>query len=475
MGKHTKAIPCGMLAAALVISANSWATVINVPADQPTIQAGISAATNGDTVLVAPGTYNESVYFQFKAITLRSSGGSDLTTINAAGGNTSAVFINSNAGQSSVQGFTITGGSGALSGDTRFGGGVRVTIGANALLIDCKILNNTASGVSGRGGGVDVTGSATMRQCVIAGNVAAGVGGPFSTGGSGGGVHSIAGDIVMIDCQVIGNSATGSGGFEPVGAAGGGLWMGGSGSAVLINCEFRDNSATIAAAQGSTGGGGGGIRFNATTAILVNCRITNNQSSAVIPWPGILGGAMNLSNCTIANNMVIGAEPPGTCGGMLGAGATAIYNSIIYGNAGQQLNGPTDVQFSCVQGGYAGRGNIGSDPLFLDPANGDFHLADGSPCIDTASLAHVQADAFDLDADGNMTERVPFDLAGLRRVVNGFVDMGAYEWQHECSADVSPSSPGVAGDGTVNIGDLLAIIGSWAIATHAWRMSMAMM
>jgi len=34
-----------------------FATIIHVPADQPTIQAGINAASNGDAVLAAPGTY----------------------------------------------------------------------------------------------------------------------------------------------------------------------------------------------------------------------------------------------------------------------------------------------------------------------------------------------------------------------------------------------------------------------------------
>ena len=51
------------------------AATINVPAGQPTIQAAINAASNGDTVLVAPGTYRENINFMGKAITVTSSGG----------------------------------------------------------------------------------------------------------------------------------------------------------------------------------------------------------------------------------------------------------------------------------------------------------------------------------------------------------------------------------------------------------------
>ena len=70
------------------------------------------------------------------------------------------------------------------------------------------------------------------------------------------------------------------------------------------------------------------------------------------------------------------------------------------------------VTYTNVQGGFVGEGNIDEDPLFADAANGDFHLADGSPCIDTAT--DVGAPAVDFEGDP-------------RPIGNGY-DMGADEF-----------------------------------------------
>jgi len=57
------------------------AAIISVPSDQPTIQAGINVATDGDTVLVRPRNYHEWVYFQSNDIFLISTDGPDSTVI----------------------------------------------------------------------------------------------------------------------------------------------------------------------------------------------------------------------------------------------------------------------------------------------------------------------------------------------------------------------------------------------------------
>ena len=50
----------------------SIADIIQVPQDQPGIQAGIDVAANGDTVLVADSTYYENINYMGKAIMVAS-------------------------------------------------------------------------------------------------------------------------------------------------------------------------------------------------------------------------------------------------------------------------------------------------------------------------------------------------------------------------------------------------------------------
>ena len=87
----------------LVLSAS--ATTIYVPGNYSTIQAGVNAASNGDTVLVAPGTYPEQVTIQNAVIHLISSEGVDVTKIfvSGSGGNRCLIVHNS----SEISGFHL--------------------------------------------------------------------------------------------------------------------------------------------------------------------------------------------------------------------------------------------------------------------------------------------------------------------------------------------------------------------------------
>src|SRR5216683_2355821 len=143
---------------------SSLASTINVPLDQPTIQAGINAAKTGDTVLVAPGTYIENINFMGKAITVKSSGGRNVTIIDGNAAAPVAAFITNEGSHSVLSGFTLQNGVGTFpfayqgggvsknntAGD---GGGVGVSFGS-PILSGNTITQNSAQ----FGGGVAFVG-----------------------------------------------------------------------------------------------------------------------------------------------------------------------------------------------------------------------------------------------------------------------------------------------------------------------------
>ena len=107
------------LAVMVLSTAATDAAVIHVPADRPTIQAGIDAATDGDEVVVAPGLYagegNRDLDFRGKAITVRSQDPQDAacvrgTTIDAEGRGVIVRFISDEGPRSRFEGFTLVAG-----------------------------------------------------------------------------------------------------------------------------------------------------------------------------------------------------------------------------------------------------------------------------------------------------------------------------------------------------------------------------
>lgn len=114
----------GLVALALASPMASAQTTRRVPQDVATIQGALTASANGDRVLVSPGTYPEHLDFQGKDVSLESSGGAAVTTIQPVGGTVVTVGPGG-----AVVGFTIAGGNGSFgAGLTVSGSGTRIAM-----------------------------------------------------------------------------------------------------------------------------------------------------------------------------------------------------------------------------------------------------------------------------------------------------------------------------------------------------------
>jgi len=241
----------------------AMANVINVPDDYSTIQAGVDAASNGDTVLVQPGTYEENINYNGKNIVV---GSLFLTTSNTS-------FISVTVIDGNQNGSVVTFNSGENT---------------SAVLTGFTIQNGLASN---KGGGIYCNNSSpSLENVTISGNSATG----FDYG-YGGGIYCQYSSPSLENVSISGNSAY---------SYGGGIF-----------CDWYSNPS------------------------LVNCILWNDSPQEIYIFDG--------------------------------SGVNATYSDI--------------------QGGWAGTGNINADPLFVDPANGDYHLSwtnypvqdsTMSPCID---------------------------------------------------------------------------------------------
>lgn len=217
-----------------------------------------------------------------------------------------------------------------------------------------------------------------------------------------------------------------------------GLFGGGMFNGTSINCVFDSNGANYGGGKfggrayrcvftNNYGISSGGLLFSAGHGAgmymgeAYDCLFVGNKESPL--GAGMYGATAY--NCTFVNNW---SWPPG---GTL-ADSTA-YNCVFKGN---DLYGSFEILDSTVYnscsvelvGGI--NGNITNAPLFVDAANGDFRLQSNSPCINWGCNAYVT----------NAT-----DLAGNPRIVEGAVDMGAYEYQGTVGL-VDSDSDGISDD-----------------------------
>jgi predicted outer membrane repeat protein len=327
---------------------------------------------------------------------------------------------------------SITGGNANGLWPNVVGAGMYNESGASPKLLKC-VFSSNAAGYAGGGMWNPENTSPTLVDCSFSGNWA-----DFA----GGGICNREGSPEMTNCTFIGNSTTNIGGAV----------MGGDGP-VLTNCTFVNNSATGRNSEGGAifrgdptlisclfigNSARSGGALNCLYPTVTNCTFVGNSADD--------GGAMYTVNATVTN-CTFGDNSASRSGGGMRCFRPTLRNCIFWGNrdsggmdeSGQihPYQGTPIVSYSCIQGWtgtWGGMGNIGADPLFVDPNNADYHLVPGSPCIDRGDNNSVPADAADLDGDGDTNEPIPFDLDNNARIVDGnndgnsVVDMGAYEF-----------------------------------------------
>ena len=284
-----------------------------------TIGYALSQARDGDTILVARGTYTENLTLT-RTLDLLGSHAPDWATrcltapssLVNGGGNGPVLVIDGDCSPL-VEGFVFS--NGHHTGD---GGGVRLVGGAAATLRSNWILSNTAQEC---GGGVYVgpygTRPPAVISNVIAGNYAA---------ASGGGMCVETRPALIQGNHVLTNQAAGYGG---------GAWITGTSSLTLAVNVFRHNTATM-------GGGlyvrysdltllidnlfddnyahshGGGLYFrDSPTATLISNIIINNDVGPALGMQ-YYGGAffLNSSDTTLIGNTVRGNFAENACGGL---------------------------------------------------------------------------------------------------------------------------------------------------------------
>jgi len=179
-----------------------------------------------------------------------------------------------------------------------------------------------------------------------------------------------------------------------------------------VLCSGPDCRLTIVRSQiisNSVGEGASGIRVGEGMLVMTNSIVADNAGAEGLH----LNGAANLMNVTIAGNGT-DVGRPGINYNPQVSEQLIIVNSILYGN-GDAIHVPdmnmVQVSYSDIQGGWDGTNNIDVDPLFVDPANGDYHLTSDSPAMDAGISTGAPNHDFEDDP---------------RPLFNG-VDMGADE------------------------------------------------